>query len=131
MLSLEEFDSALENAEVATDEVDVSGLGRIRVREMSGSVRNKLEGALVILRSSGDSKAFDAALHSMLKTCVVNDELKPYLDDGRVRRLMSKMPRAAFQLRDAIVSVSAVSHDDAEKFIEGFDDAQSDGSTSG
>lgn len=116
----------------ATADVPVPELGgTIRVREMNGALRNRLEAAMVNVRTGGDSRALERTTAQMIAFCVVDDTNHPILKEADARQLFTRNPRAAFRLREAIFAVSALDEADAEAMAEGFGDDQSDGFTSG
>lgn len=123
--------AALDRAEIATADVNVPELGgALRVREMPGTLRNRLEAAYATVRTGGNSKSLDAVTAQMIATCVIDESGRPMMTVDQAKRLMSVRPKVAFRLRDSIVEVSAVDEDDVEALAEVFDDAQSDSSTS-
>lgn len=116
----------------ATEDVHVPELGgTVRVREMSGALRNRVEGAMVRIRTGGDVKLLERITAQIIAACVVGADNRPLLKEPDARQLFVRNPRAAFRIREAIFAVSALDEDDAEALAEGFGDDQSDGSTSG
>lgn len=121
---------ATASASRATKDIPIPELGgRVRVREMSGSLRNALEAAMVNVRNVGDSKQLDKTLAQIITSCVVDDTGHPILRETDARRIVSHNPRAAFRLREAIFDISALDQDDLEELAEGFGDDQSSDST--
>lgn len=130
-LSKEQILAAMERPDVATDEVNVPELGgKVRVREMTGSIRNRVEATYATIRSGGDSKQLDTVTVQLVAACVLDEDDRPMLSVNEVKRLMAAKPRAVFRLRDAIMDISATDEDDLESLAEVFGNAQSDSSTS-
>lgn len=116
----------------ATADTHVPELGgMVRVREMNGALRNRLEAAMVQVRTGGDSKHLERTTAQIIAACVVDETNRPILKEQDARQIFTRNPRAAFRLREAIFAVSAIDESDAEALAEGFGDDQSDGSTSG
>lgn len=123
--------AAAERPDVQTKDVHVPELGGfVRVREMSGTVRNRIEAAAVSMRAGGDAKTLDNVTAQMIAACLVDEHDRPMLTTADVRRLMASRPRAVFRIRDAIMEISATDDDDVEALAEVFDSARSDSSTS-
>jgi hypothetical protein len=131
-LSKDQILDALNRPEVSTEDVHVPELGgTVRVREMTGALRNRLEATYATIKSGGDSKALDAVTAQLVATCVIDEGGRPMLTTSDVKRMLAARPRAVFRLRDAIVRISATDEDDVEALAEVFDDAQSAPSTTG
>jgi hypothetical protein len=132
LLSREDILAATANLETATKDVTVPELGgkKVRVREMSGAMRNRVEAAFASVRAAGDSKALEKVTAQLLATCIVGEGGRPILKEADARQLLGRSPKAAFRLREAIFEISAIDDDDMEALAEGFGDDQSDGSTS-
>jgi hypothetical protein len=124
--------AATEQSEVATRDVPVPELGdrKVRVREMSGAIRNRIEAAFASVRTGGDSKALDKVTAQLLAACIVGENNRAILQENDARKLVTRNPRAAFRLRQAIFDVSAIDEEDMDALSEGFGADQSDGSTS-
>lgn len=130
-LTQEQILAALDRYEVETREVHIPELGgTVLVREMPGTLRNRLEATYATIKSGGESKALDKVTAQIIATCVVDDAGKPFLTVDVATRLVSKTSKAAFRIRDAVLELSATDEDDVEAFAEVFGDAQSDSSTS-
>ncbi|MBA9002008.1 hypothetical protein [Thermomonospora cellulosilytica] len=124
--------AALDRAEVETKDVAVPELGgTVRVREMPGTLRNRMEATYATIRNGGDSKSLDTVTALMIATCVVDESGRQLMNVNEAKRLLSVRPKVAFRLRDAIIDVSAVDEEDVEALAEVFGDAQSDSSISG
>jgi len=112
-LSKEQILAAIDRPDVATREVEVPELGgTVRVREMTGALRNRVEAAYATIRNGGD------------------EQNRPILTVQDAKRMFAAKPRAVFRLRDAILEISATDEDDMEALAEGFDAAQSGSSYS-
>jgi hypothetical protein len=133
LLSREDILAASEATEVITRDVTVPELGgkKVRVREMNGALRNRIEAAFATVRSGGDSKSLEKVTAQLLAACVVGHNGRPILQEADARKILARNPRAAFRLRQAIFDISAIDDEDMEALSEGFGDDQSDGSTSG
>lgn len=131
LLSQEQLLAALDRPDIATEDVHVPELGgTVRVREMTGSLRNRLEATYAALRSGKDSKSLDAVTAQLLATCVVDEQGRQLLTVSDAKRMLAARPKVAFRLRDAILDISATGEDDVEALAEVFDSAQSEPSTS-
>jgi hypothetical protein len=131
LLSHEQILAALERPEVNTEVVHVPELGGpVRVREMSGHLRNRLEATYAAIQSGGDGKTLDAVTVQLIAMCVVDEKDRPLLTANEAKRLMAARPRAAFRLRDAILKLSATDEDDVEALAEVFGDGPNGPSTS-
>jgi hypothetical protein len=97
---------------------------------MSGAIRNRIEAAFASVRTGGDSKALDKVTAQLLAACIVGENGRAILQEADARKLVTRNPRAAFRLRQAIFDVSAIDEEDMDALSEGFGDDQSDGSTS-
>lgn len=132
LLTHEQILAAMERVEVATTEVNVPELGgTLRVREMSGTLRNRMEATYATIRSGGDSRALDQVTAQIVAMCVVDEGGKPMLTVNEVKRLAAAQPKAVFRIRDAVMKISATDEDDLEELEEVFGSAQSGPSTSG
>jgi hypothetical protein len=132
ILDREAILAATAQSEVATRDVTVPELGdrKVRIREMSGAMRNRVEAAFASVRSAGDSKPLERATAQILASCIVGEDKRPILKESDAKTMLARNPRAAFRLREAIFGISAIDNDDMEALTEGFGDDQSDGSTS-
>ena len=116
----------------ACEDVPVPELGgTVRIREMTGSLRNRVEAAMVQIRTGGDSKMLERTTAQILAACVVGEDNRPILKEADARQIFNRHPRAAFRLREAIFAVSALDEEDADALAEGFGEGQSGASTSG
>lgn len=119
-------------AQVRTEIVPIPELGgSVKVRELSGALRNLYESAAIQLSQGGDGKSMGKTYVQMIAACVVDVAGQPILKENDARRIIVKHPRAATRLREAIFNISGMDADDAEALAEGFGDDQSDSSTSG
>ena len=126
-LSREQLIEASKTPDVATEDVEIPGLGSVTVREMSGTLRNRVEswGA----SENRDAKTMESLNVAMLAGCVLDDEGTP-VGDEIARGLFKHRPRDAYRLRARVFKLSALDQDDHEELKEGFGDDPSDGSTS-
>jgi len=132
VLSKEQILAAIDRPDVATRDVEVPELGgTVRVREMTGALRNRVEAAYATIRNGGDSKSLDSMTAQLIAGCVVDESGKPILSLADAKRMFASRPRAVFRLRDAILEISATDDEDMEALAEGFGDAQSEPSSSG
>lgn len=130
-LTQEQILAALDRAEVETKPINVPELGgTVWVREMPGNLRNRMEATYATIRNGGDSKALDKITAQTVSMCTVDDNGKPIMTMDVATRLVQKMPKVAFRIRDAVLEVSATSDDDVEALAEVFADAPSGDSTS-
>ena len=130
-LSKEQILAAIDRPDVATREVEVPELGgTVRVREMTGALRNRVEAAYATIRNGGDAKTLDNMTAQLIAGCVVDEQNRPILTVQDAKRMFAAKPRAVFRLRDAILEISATDEDDMEALAEGFGDAQSADSSS-
>lgn len=130
-LTQEQILAALEQAEVVTKEINVPELGgTVWVREMSGTLRNRLEGTYATIRNGGDSKALDKVTAQIVAMCTVDEGGKPILTMDVATRLARKAPKAAFRIRDAVMEMSATDDDDLEELAEVFGNGPNGPSTS-
>lgn len=110
-----------EQAELETQEVDCPELGgAVLVREMTGTVRNRLEAAFAAIGDGADGAVMDKVLVSLISACVVDDAGRPYITGDMARKLLANHPRVAFRIRDAVVKMSALDESDAEEMAESF-----------
>ena len=125
--------AATAQSEVATKDVTVPELGgaKVRVREMSGAMRNRVEAAFASVRAAGDSKALEKVTAQRLAACIVGEDNRTILKEADARTLVGRNPKAAFRLREAIFEISAIDDEDMEALAEGFGDDQSGDSSSG
>lgn len=130
--SREDFLAAIATSEIVTKDVDTPGFGSgvVRVREMTGTVRNRLESAYTVVRENGNAKVLDDVIATMIAACVLDGDDRPFLTPNNVKDLIKHRPSLAFKLRDEIIGLSATSDEDVEALSEVFDGAQSEGSTS-
>jgi hypothetical protein len=130
LLSQDQILAAMDRADIETKDVAVPELGgTVRVREMPGNLRNRLEATYATIRNGGSSKNLDKITAQILAVCVIDEHDKPTLTTAAAERMLQRLPRAAFRIRDAVLEISAVDEDDIEAMAEVFDDAQSDSST--
>lgn len=120
-------ESRLETADVPMPEL---GGRLVRIREMTGSMRNRLEAAMAEVRMGASTKNLEKATAQILASCVLGAGDRPALQETEARRLLERNPKAAYRLRQAIFDLSAIDEEDKEALSEGFDDDQSDGFTS-
>lgn len=131
-LTQEQILAALDRAEVETKELHVPELGgKVIVREMPGNLRNRFEATYATIRNGGDSKALDKITAQIVAVCVVDEHGRQILTMDAAQRVLQKMPRVAFRIRDAALELSATDEDEVEAFAEVFGDGQSGDSTSG
>ncbi|GAA2609623.1 hypothetical protein SMC26_39450 [Actinomadura fulvescens] len=110
-----------EKAPVATTEIDCPELGgSLRVREMTGTVRNRLEAAYAAIQEGKDGAVMDKVLVSLVSACVVDEADRPFITGDMAGKLVKNYPRVAFRIRDAVVKMSATSEEDAEELAESF-----------
>jgi hypothetical protein len=111
-----------QKSDVEAEKVDCPELGgELLVREMSGTVRNRLEAAYAAISEGADGKVMDSVLVSLVSTCVVDETGRPYLTGDRAKQLIKNHPKVAFRVRDEVVKLSGVSKEDAEEMAEVFD----------
>lgn len=131
-LTQEQILAALDRYEVETRELHISELGgKVYVREMSGQIRNKLEATYATIRNGGDSKQLDKITAQIVAYCTVDEHGRPIMTMDAAQRVVSKMQRVAFRIRDTALELSATDEDDVEALAEVFGDAPSADSTSG
>lgn len=131
LLTSEQILAALDRHEITTRDVHVPELGgTVRVREMPGNLRNRLEAAYATIRNGGDSKSLDAVTAQLIAVCVVDEHGRQLVSVSEAKRLLSTRPKAAFRLRDAVLDVSATTDDDVEALAEVFGGAQNGRPTS-
>lgn len=131
LLTAEQILAAAETREVTTKDVSVPELGgKVRVRELSGTMRNRLEATYATIRSGGDSKALDTVTAQIVAACLLDARDRPMLTVNDVKRLAASHPKAVFRLRQAIVDISAIDEDDLGELEEVFDDGPNGPSTS-
>lgn len=110
-----------ETPEIETNEVDCPELGgSVLVREMTGTVRNRLEAAFAAIGDGADGAVMDKVLVSLVSACVVDEAGRPYITGDMARKLLANHPRTAFRIRDAVVKLSALDEADAEEMAESF-----------
>lgn len=131
-LTEEQILAALDRYEVETRQLRIPELGgTVYVREMSGQIRNRLEATYATIRNGGDSKQLDKITAQIVAYCTVDEAGKPIMTMNAAQRVVSKMQKVAFRIRDAALELSATDEDDVEALAEVFDGAQSGDSTSG
>lgn len=131
-LTEEQILAALDRYEVETRKLRIPELGgTVYVREMSGQIRNRLEATYATIRNGGDSKQLDKITAQIVAYCTVDEAGKPIMTMNAAQRVVSKMQKVAFRIRDAALELSATDEDDVEALAEVFDGAQSGDSTSG
>lgn len=131
-LTEEQILAALDRYEVETRQLRIPELGgTVYVREMSGQIRNRLEATYATIRNGGDSKQLDKITAQIVAYCTVDEAGKPIMTMNAAQRVVSKMQKVAFRIRDTALELSATNEDDVEALAEVFDGAQSDDSTSG
>lgn len=131
LLTAQQILAAAETREVATKDVSVPELGgKVRVRELSGSMRNRLEATYATIRGGGDSKALDNVTAQIVAACLVDDRDRPMLTVNEVKRLAAAQPKVVFRLRQAIVDISAIDEDDLGDLEEVFEEGPNGPSTS-
>jgi hypothetical protein len=133
LLSRDDILTAVGQSEVETRDIAVPEFnGRmVRVREMSGAMRSRLEAAFASVRSSGDARPLEKVTAQMLAACVVGESNRPILREADAKRIFDQNPKAAYRLREAIFEISAIDDEDLEALAEGFGNGQSDDSISG
>jgi hypothetical protein len=132
LLSKDAVLAAMDKPSIATKDVHVPELGgTLRVREMSGSLRNRFEATGATLRNGGDSKSLDTVTAQMVAACTVDERGTPMFTVNEIKRLVAAHPKAVFRLRDAIIDISGTSDSDVEEMAEVFGDARSEPSSSG
>jgi hypothetical protein len=110
-----------EKADVETAEVVCPELGgSVLVREMTGTVRNRLEAAFAAIANGEDGAVMDKVLVSLISACVVDSAGRPYITGDMAKKLLANHPRAAFRIRDAVVKMSALDEADAKEMAESF-----------
>lgn len=110
-----------EKAPVVTEEVDCPELGgALLVREMTGTVRNRLEAAFAAISEGADGSAMDKVLVGLVSACVVDEDGRPFITGDMAGKLLKNHPRAVFRIRDAVVKLSGTSEADAEEMVESF-----------
>ena len=130
-LTEEQILAALDHAEVETRPLNIPELGgMVWVREMSGTLRNRLEATYATIRNGGDSKQLDKITAQLVAYGTVDENGRPILTVNAASRMVEKKAKVAFRIRDVALELSATDEDDVEALAEVFDGAQSDGSTS-
>jgi len=110
-----------ERPEIVTQEVDCPELGGgVLVREMTGTVRNRLEAAFAAISEGADGKVMDGVLISMMSACIVDERGNPFITGDMATKLFRNHATAVFRIRDAVVKMSATSEKDAEELAESF-----------
>lgn len=107
--------------DVATKAVDCPELGgEVLVREMTGSVRNRMEAAFAAISEGANGSVLDEPMTSLLASCVVDEGGRPFLPRKKAEELIKNHPRAAFRIRDAVMALSGTTEKDAENLAESF-----------
>lgn len=111
-----------ERPEIVTEEVDCPELGgALLVREMTGTVRNRMEAALAAISEGADGSVLDKWVTSLVSACVVDEDGRPYITGTVAEKLLKNHPKVAFRIRDAVVKLSGTSEEDIEEMAEVFD----------
>jgi Ca2+-binding EF-hand superfamily protein len=110
-----------ERPEIDTEEVECPELkGSILVREMTGTVRNRIEAAFAAIGDGADGAIMDKVLVSLVSACVVDPSGRQFITRDMAEKMLKNHPRAVFRIRDAVVKISALDESDAEEMAESF-----------
>lgn len=111
-----------ERPEIVTEEVDCPELGgAVLVREMTGTIRNRLEAGFSAIQDGADGAIMDKVLVALVSACVVDDAGRPFITGDMAKTLLKNHPRAVFRIRDKSVEMSGISEEDAEEMAEVFE----------
>lgn len=123
VLSKSETLSAIaEKPTIETEEVDCPELGgAVLVREMTGTIRNRLEAGFAAIQDGADGAIMDKVLVAMVSACVVDESGRPFITGKMAESFLKNHPRAVFRIRDKAVDMSGISEADAEEMAEVFE----------
>lgn len=111
-----------ETPDVPTEEVDCPELGgAVRVRAITGTVRNRLEAAFAAIQDGADGKVMDKVVTSLLSSCIVDERGNAILTGDMAAKLFRNHASAAFRIRDKAVEMAGMSADDKERLTESFE----------
>lgn len=111
-----------EKPSIATEEVECPELGgAVLVREMTGTIRNRLEAGFAAIQDGADGSIMDKVLIAMVSACVVDEDGRPFITGDRAKAMLKNHPRAVFRIRDKAVDMSGISEEDAEEMAEVFE----------
>lgn len=127
-LSRDALREAAAKESIASKDVDVPDLGVVRVRELTGLLRSRVEAWGASDRS--DVRKLEELNRAIVAACVLDDQGQP-VGDQIARDLSRNRPSAVFRLRREVFKLSALDEDDLDGLTEDFGDDQSGGSTSG
>lgn len=128
----ETFLSAMSKPNIAQQEVFLPDLGgSVMVREMNGTVRNRVESAYAAIQAGGEPKALDDAMIQLLSVCTLDEAGSPLMTPNEAKRFIATQPRAAYKIRDVAMELSAHSDEDLEAMSEVFGEGRNEDSTSG
>ena len=111
-----------ETPDIPTEEVDCPELGgAVRVRAITGTVRNRLEAAFAAIQDGADGKVMDKVIVALLSSCVVDDKGNAILTGDMAAKFFRNYPGAVFRIRDKAVEMAGMSEADKEKLTESFE----------
>jgi len=122
----------LQAQDYTVEEVEVPEWGgAVLVRSLTGRERDQFEGESVQQRGKNIRFNWTNVRARLVALSVVDEEGKRLFSDSDVKALGEKSAGALQRVFEVTQRLSGLSDEDLEELTEGFDDAQSDGSTSG
>ena len=108
--------------DVETAEVECPELGgAVRVRAITGTVRNRLEAAYAAISEGADGSLMDKVVIALVSACVVDEQGRPFLVGNLAADMFKHYPSACFRIRDAAVRMAGMSEEDTEELTQSFD----------
>lgn len=104
--------------------------GEVRLRSLTGAERDDFESKSLV--GSGKKQRVNPRhlRARLIAMCAVDADGRPLFDAADVIKLSSKSAAALERLFEVASRLSGLDEDDVKELEEGFDSAQSDGSTS-
>lgn len=122
----------LEADDLVTKDIEVPEWGgTVRIRALTGAERDKLEQSMVKGRGPNASVNMVNFRARMVVAAAVDEAGHAlFISEDDVKQLGNKSSKALDRLAEAASRLSGMSEKDIEELTQGFDDAQSDDSTS-
>lgn len=124
-------DSILGAGKRRTEEFEVPEWhGSILLRELSGRERDRFEASMIERRGNSVKQNLENLRARLISLCIVNEQGELLFNKADLNRL-GDMPAAGLdRVFDKCQKMNGLTQEDVEELAEGFEEGQSEGSTS-
>jgi hypothetical protein len=124
-------DEILGAKDIVTDDVQVPEWGGIvRIRMLTGNQKDRYEGSVFDRNGNRTPQSVTGMRARLVALCIVDQHNVPIFTEKDIPELGQKSAAALSRVWAAAMKLNAISEEDVEELVAGFDDAPSEDSPS-